>query len=114
MLKEVFTEKFRTFDLTHYVLKTLSFGEHLFFRCASGDLLPCNIMRLCWGFQIQSGHPHQALHCLGAIIALGLLPALAIRPAKRSLNKGEEPSANIARVCDATLLLLLASHFLAN
>ena len=67
-------------------------------------------MRLCWGFQIQSGRPFQALHCLAAIIATGLLPALAIRPAKRSLQK--EPSASIARVCDATLLLLLASHFL--
>ena len=61
--------------------------------------------------------PLQALHCLAAIIATGLLPALAIRPAKKSvIKKGGEPSTCIAaRVfSDATLLLLLASHFLGG
>ena len=54
----------------------------------------------------------QALQCLAAIVATGFLPALAIRPAKRrSLHKEGELS---ARVCDATLLLLLASHFLGD
>ena len=55
----------------------------------------------------------QALYCLAAIIATGLIPALAMRPVMKSSTVAEAAT-SMTRTCDTTLLLLLASHFLGQ